>query len=31
MASAIRAQEGDFRNWAGIRQWAAGIADTLLT
>jgi menaquinone-dependent protoporphyrinogen oxidase len=30
MASAIRAQEGDFRNWAQIREWAAGIADTLL-
>jgi menaquinone-dependent protoporphyrinogen oxidase len=31
MVSAIRAQEGDFRNWAQIRAWAAGIADTLLT
>ena len=31
MASAIRAQEGDFRNWAEIREWAAGIADTLLS
>jgi len=30
MASAIRAQEGDFRNWAQIRDWATGIADTLL-
>jgi len=30
VASAIRAQEGDFRNWAEIREWAAGIADTLL-
>ena len=30
MASAIRAQEGDFRNWAQIRKWATGIADTLL-
>ena len=31
MASAIRAAEGDFRNWAQIREWATGIADTLLT
>jgi menaquinone-dependent protoporphyrinogen oxidase len=31
MASAIRAAEGDFRNWAEIRAWAAGIADTLLS
>jgi menaquinone-dependent protoporphyrinogen oxidase len=30
MASAIRAQEGDFRNWADIRAWATSIADTLL-
>jgi len=30
MASAIRAQEGDFRNWAQIRDWATGIADALL-
>jgi hypothetical protein len=30
VASAIRAQEGDFRNWAEIRQWATGIADTRL-
>ncbi len=30
MASAIRAAEGDFRNWAQIREWATGIADTLL-
>ncbi len=22
---------GDFRNWADIRAWAAGIADTLLS
>lgn len=29
MASAIRAAEGDFRNWAEIRAWAAGIASTL--
>jgi menaquinone-dependent protoporphyrinogen oxidase len=29
MASAIRAAEGDFRNWADIRAWAAGIADAL--
>ena len=30
MASAIRAAEGDFRNWADIRAWAAGITDALL-
>ena len=30
MASAIRAAEGDFRNWAQIKDWATGIADTLL-
>jgi menaquinone-dependent protoporphyrinogen oxidase len=29
MASAIRAAEGDFRNWAEIRAWATSIADTL--
>jgi len=31
MVSAIRAQEGDFRNWAEIRAWAAGVADTLVS
>jgi menaquinone-dependent protoporphyrinogen oxidase len=31
MASAIRAQEGDFRNWAEIRAWATGVADALLS
>jgi menaquinone-dependent protoporphyrinogen oxidase len=31
MVSAIRAQEGDFRNWAEIRAWAISIAETLLT
>ena len=31
MASAIRAAEGDFRNWAEIRAWAASIADTMLS
>jgi menaquinone-dependent protoporphyrinogen oxidase len=31
MVSAIRAQEGDFRNWAQIRAWAASIAATSLT
>ncbi len=31
VASAIRAQEGDFRNWADIRAWATSIADTLLS
>jgi menaquinone-dependent protoporphyrinogen oxidase len=30
MAAAIRAAEGDFRDWAEIRDWAASIADTLL-
>jgi len=29
MASAIRAGEGDFRNWAEIRAWAVGIASAL--
>jgi menaquinone-dependent protoporphyrinogen oxidase len=29
MASAIRAAEGDFRDWAEIRAWAAGIASAL--
>jgi menaquinone-dependent protoporphyrinogen oxidase len=29
--SAIRAQEGDFRNWAEIRDGATGIADALLS
>jgi menaquinone-dependent protoporphyrinogen oxidase len=31
MASAIRAEEGDFRNCAEIRAWATGIADALLS
>ncbi len=31
IASALRAQEGDFRNWADIREWAASIAGTLLS
>ncbi len=31
MASAVRAAEGDFRNWAEIRAWAASIADTMLS
>ena len=30
MTSAIRAQEGDFRNWDDIRAWATSIAGTLL-
>jgi menaquinone-dependent protoporphyrinogen oxidase len=30
IVSAIRAQEGDFRNWAEIKDWAGGIADALL-
>jgi menaquinone-dependent protoporphyrinogen oxidase len=30
IASAIRAQEGDFRNWDNIRAWATSIAGTLL-
>ena len=29
MASAVRAAEGDFRNWAEIRAWAASIASAL--
>jgi menaquinone-dependent protoporphyrinogen oxidase len=28
---ALRAPEGDFRDWEAIRQWAEGIADTLQT
>lgn len=28
---ALRAPEGDFRDWKAIRQWAEGIADTLQT
>jgi len=31
LVSAIRAQEGDFRDWAEIRDWATGIADALLS
>jgi menaquinone-dependent protoporphyrinogen oxidase len=31
IVSAIRAQEGDFRNWAQITGWATGIADALLS
>lgn len=31
MVSAIRAQEGDFRNWDEIRAWATSIADTLVS
>ena len=30
IASATRAQEGDFRNWDNVRAWATSIADTLL-
>ena len=30
MTSALRAQEGDFRNWTDIREWATSIAGTLL-
>ena len=29
--SAIRAQEGDFRDWAQIKDWATGVADALLS
>jgi menaquinone-dependent protoporphyrinogen oxidase len=29
LVSALRVPEGDFRDWIEIRQWAAGIADTL--
>ena len=31
VVSAIRAQEGDFRNWAQIKDWATGIANALLS
>jgi menaquinone-dependent protoporphyrinogen oxidase len=31
IASATRAQEGDFRNWTQISAWATGIADALLS
>jgi len=31
VVSAIRAQEGDFRDWAQIKDWATGIADALLS
>ena len=31
VVSAIRAQEGDFRDWAQIKAWATGIADALLS
>jgi menaquinone-dependent protoporphyrinogen oxidase len=30
IASATRAQEGDFRDWDNIRAWTTSIADTLL-
>jgi menaquinone-dependent protoporphyrinogen oxidase len=30
IASAIRVQEGDFRNWDDIRGWATSIVGTLL-
>jgi menaquinone-dependent protoporphyrinogen oxidase len=29
MALALRAQEGDFRDWDEIKRWASGIADAL--
>ena len=31
VVSAIRALEGDFRNWAQIKDWATNIADALLS
>lgn len=31
IASVTGAQEGDFRNWAQIRDWASGIADALVS
>ena len=31
VVSAIRAQEGDFRDWAQINDWATGIANALLS
>jgi menaquinone-dependent protoporphyrinogen oxidase len=30
VASAVRAEEGDFRNWAQIKDWAVGVADAVL-
>ena len=30
VVSAIRAEDGDFRDWAQIKDWATGIADALL-
>ena len=29
IVSALRVPEGDFRDWAEVRRWAAGIADAL--
>jgi menaquinone-dependent protoporphyrinogen oxidase len=29
IAVALRVPDGDFRDWTGIRRWAAGIADAL--
>jgi menaquinone-dependent protoporphyrinogen oxidase len=29
VASAIGAEDGDYRNWTQIKDWAAGVADTL--
>lgn len=29
VASAVRVEEGDFRNWGQIKDWAAGVADAL--
>lgn len=29
VASAVRAEDGDFRDWAHIKDWAAGVADSL--
>jgi menaquinone-dependent protoporphyrinogen oxidase len=31
VVSAIRAEDGDFRDWAQIKDWATGIADALLS
>ena len=30
LVTALRAPEGDFRDWDEIRAWASGIADRLL-
>jgi menaquinone-dependent protoporphyrinogen oxidase len=29
IVSALRVPEGDFRDWAEVRQWGAGVADAM--